>query len=176
MPSSKSKCNDKVCFHLNCPNDVKKLCELSSFICPPVPQPAQRQGGAVLDFGGTLSNISATNFNLIIPWNHGSTVQAITVPSVTSTAAGAELLIPGAAGTQRTLQNARLLSQPSLVGITFIVRVNDVPTALRVSTSNLVSTGSVTVTAGDTVSVVADLTGIPTSALIGFATVTMDLA
>ena len=43
------------------------------------------------------------------------------------------------------------------------------------STTNVVSQGQITVQAGDTLSVVADLTSIPTSAVIGFATVTMEL-
>lgn len=171
----KQKCTDKVCFHLRCPNDVKKLCDLASQICPPVPQPAPVRSGGALDFGGALSNVSGTNFNLLIPWQHGSAVQAIVVPTISSTAAGAEFLVPGANNTQKVITGVRLLPQASLTGITFIVRVNNVPTSLRVTTTNTSATGSVTVNAGDTVSVVADLTGISPSALITFATVTMEL-
>lgn len=162
-------------FNLSCPNDVKKLCDISACLCPPTPQPFQRAVG-VLDFGGNLSNLSGINFNLLVPWNHGSVIQTISVPNLTSTATGVELLIPGASGTQKTIQNLRLLPQTSLNGITFILRVNNVVTNLKVSTTNLVSTGSVTVTSGDTVSVVADLTGIPPTSLLGFATVTMEIS
>ena len=172
----KSHQSDKVCFRLNCPNDLKKLCDLSSAICPPIPQPAPvRSGGAVLDFGGTLSNVSATNFNLLVPWQHGSAVQAIVVPNVNSSAIGVDFLVPGIAGTRKIIQGLRVLPQPSLVGISFILRVNTVPTNLRVSTSNPVSNGTVEVVPGDLISVVADLSGIPTSSVLGFATVTAEL-
>ena len=173
----KQKCSDKVCFHLRCPNDVKKLCDLASQICPPVPQPGptQNAGGAVLDFGGVLSNVSSTNFNLLIPWQHSSAVQAIAIPNLTASVAGSQLLIPGATGETRILRGVRLFSQPSLTGITFIVRVNDVPTSLRVSTTNPVSSGSLVVKSGDTVSVVADLSTISPGSLLSFATVTMEL-
>ena len=176
--SCKSKQNDKVSFHLNCPNDIKRLCELACYVCPPeapVPQPTPTNSGALLDFSGQISNISGTGFNLLLPFGHSNAAQPVVIPLATSIAQGSELLIPGAQGDTRVIQGMRLLALPALVGVTFVLRVNQQLTNLRVSTTNPVSQGTVTVQAGDLVSVVADLTGIPTSALLGFATVTMNL-